>query len=197
MATDSSSSSTAGQVTMNNVAQMLAYFHTKHGLHEGMEYFLSLLYRVGLYEQYAQLFGSVCAEAKSSGSNPIQFSANAYLLLAASYLKSGYFNEAISISELMLKDPPKPSDIEESIRWRGMQISLQLIRNMAMHPELIPEDDDFDPLMFEIRTSTNDENQTNIFIAKTAGMEIHAVCALRASSIRISTSLIRFILSRF
>lgn len=144
----------------NQAAQMLAYFHTKHGLHEGMEYFLSLLYRVGLYEQYAQLFGTVCAEAKSKDSAPIQFSANAYLLLAASYLKAGYFKEAISISDLMLKDPPRPSDMEESIRWRGMQISLQLIRNMAMHPELIPDDDDFDPLMFEIRTSTNDENQT-------------------------------------
>ena len=142
---------------IDQAAEMLAYYHSRHTLRDGMEYFLSLLYRLGLYEQYAQLFGQACAEARGSEGSQIRFSATAYLLLAASYLKTGLYDEAISISELMLNDPPHPTDHDECLRWRGMQITLQLIRRMALNPELIPDDDKFDPLTFEIRTSGNSE----------------------------------------
>lgn len=142
---------------VDQAAEMLAFFHSKHHLHDGMEYFLSLLYRLGLHQQYAQLFGQVCAEAKQPGVEPVQFSATAYLLLAAAYLKSGLYEEAKSICNLMLKDPPTPSDHDESLRWRGIQVTLQLILKMACNPELIPSDESFDPLMFNIRLAGNSD----------------------------------------
>lgn len=131
-------------------AQLLAFFHSRHKLREGMEYFLSLLYRAGLFDEYAKLFGKICSDARTPGKQQYELSANAYLLLCASYLKAGYYEEAITMSDMMLRTPPAPRDIEESIRWKGMQVILKFIKKLAHNPSLIPDDPKFDPITFEI-----------------------------------------------
>lgn len=146
---------------LEEATQMLAFFHSRYKLREGMEYFLILLYRVGLHEEYISLFEKICAEAKLPGAERYDLSANAYLLLAAAYLKTGKYNDAITMANLMLKDPPLSQDFDESIRWKGMQVVLQLIRNLASHPELVPDDPRFDPIMFEIRNASYDEESAS------------------------------------
>lgn len=134
----------------DEAVRLLSYFHAHHSLREGMEYFLSLLYRTGMFDEYARLFGKICSDARTPGNNQYELSANAYLLLCASYLKAGYYDEAITMSELMLNTPPAPRDMDESIRWKGMKVILKFINNLAKNPSLIPENPEFDPITFDI-----------------------------------------------
>lgn len=138
---------------VEETARMLDFFHEHYGLREGMEYYLQILYRLRKFEEYAVLFGKCCSDAAKPGGVHYDFSANAYLLLAASYLMSGLREEAIRICELMLNDPPKPGDFEEHLRWKGMLLTLTFIRNLAKEPDLIPKNLDFDPVTFQIPVS--------------------------------------------
>ena len=130
--------------------RMLEFYHENFTLHEGMEYYLQVLYRARKYDEYAMLFGKCCSEAAKPGGISYGFSANAYLLLASSYLMAGLYDEAVKICDLMLKDPPAPSDFEEHLRWKGMQLTLTFIRNLAKEPGIIPSRPDFDPITFQI-----------------------------------------------
>ena len=133
---------------------MLSFYHEHYTLHEGMEYYLQVLYRARKYEEYATLFGKCCSESAMPGGISYGFSANAYLLLASSYLMAGFYDEAVKICELMLKDPPAASDYEEHLRWKGMQLTLTFIRNLAKDPDIMPSSrEDFDPLTFQIPIS--------------------------------------------
>jgi len=134
-------------------ARMLTFFNAKYSLREGMEYFLQILYRLRMYAEYASIFGKCCSDASRPGGNVYAFSANAYLLLAASYLMAGFYDEAIKICDLMLKDPPVANDFEEHLRWKGMQLSLTFIRNLAKDPSVMPKGDSFDPITFQIPIS--------------------------------------------
>lgn len=134
----------------DQAVRMLAFYNDTFALHEGMEYYLQVLYRARKYEEYATLFGKCCSDAAQPGGTSYGFSANAYLLLASSYLMAGLYEEAVKICDLMLKDPPSPSDYEEHLRWKGMQLTLTFIRNLAREPEIIPSRADFDPITFQI-----------------------------------------------
>lgn len=129
---------------------MLEFYHKTFILKEGMEYYLQVLYRAHRYQDYALLFGKCCSEARQPGATAYAFSANAYLLLASSYLMAALYEEAVKICDLMLKDPPPANDYDEHLRWKGMQLTLTFIRNLAEEPELIPHRKDFDPITFPI-----------------------------------------------
>lgn len=139
---------------VDEAIRMLSFYHEHYTLHEGMEYYLQVLYRARKYEEYATLFGRCCSESAMPGGISYGFSANAYLLLASSYLMAGFYDEAVKICELMLKDPPAASDYEEHLRWKGMQLTLTFIRNLAKDPDIMPSSrEDFDPLTFQIPIS--------------------------------------------
>lgn len=133
--------------------RMLSFFNERYSLREGMEYFLQLLYRLKKYGEYASIFGKCCADAQNPGSGAFQFSATAYLLLASSYLLSGLYEEAIKICNLMLESPPVATDFDEHLRWKGMQLTLTFIRNLAKNPSILPKSADFDPITFSIPVS--------------------------------------------
>lgn len=135
---------------VDEAVRMLSFYHEHYVLHEGMEYYLQVLYRARKFEDYALLFGKCCSESARPGGITYGFSANAYLLLASSYLMAGLYDEAVKICELMLNDPPAASDLEEHLRWKGMQLTLTFIRNLAKEPALIPDRKDFDPITFRI-----------------------------------------------
>jgi len=147
----------AAQVANNGlIAQavdMLRFFHERHELREGMEYYLQLLYRLRRYDEYTILFGNCCSEATKPGGVRFEFSGNAYLLLAASYLMSRHFNEAMELCDLMLKDSPKTAEIDEHLRWKGMQVTLSFIRKLAMQRSPIIAQSGFDPITYRIATS--------------------------------------------
>lgn len=131
-------------------ARMLTFYNDRFKLREGMEYFLQLLYRLRLYKQYVQIFSQCCTEAAEPGGTAYGFSANAYLLLASSYLMAGLYGEAITLTTHILSDPPVANDYDEHLKWKGMQLTLTFIRNLAKDPSLIPSMSDFDPVTFQI-----------------------------------------------
>jgi len=131
-------------------ARVLTFFNERYSLREGMEYYLQILYRLRLFKEYVGLFGKCCAEAAQPSAVNYNFSANAYLLLASSYLLTGLYEEAVKICDLMLNDPPAANDFEEHLRWKGMLLTLTFIRNLAKEPDMIPKIPDFDPVTFRI-----------------------------------------------
>jgi hypothetical protein len=65
----------------------------------------------------------------------------------------GLYDETIAITSMVLNNPPKASSVEDSIRLRGLLLSMKFIYNLANKPELIPDDANFDPLTFQINAS--------------------------------------------
>lgn len=144
----------AAQVVNNGcvvqAADLLKFYNDRHVLHEGMEYYLQLLYRLRRFDDYVSLFGDCCSAAAKPGGIRYDFSGNAYLLLAASYLMSRHFDEAVELCEFMLKDPPKANDFDEHIRWKGMQVVLSFIRNLARQKSPVITQDGFDPVTYNV-----------------------------------------------
>ena len=50
----------------------------------------------------------------------------------------------------MLKDPPKANDFDEHIRWKGMQVVLSFIRNLARQKSPVITQDGFDPVTYNV-----------------------------------------------
>lgn len=134
-------------------ARVLTYYNVKYSLCEGMEYYLQLLYRLRMFKEYVCLFGDCCGEASKPGGRAYNFTANAYLLLSSSYLLNGMYDDAVKMCDVMLNDPPTANDFDEQMRWKGMQLTLTFIRNLAKDPDLIPKKDAFDPITFRIPIS--------------------------------------------
>lgn len=140
----------ANEGELAEAERMLGFYNKRYTLREGMEYYLQLLYRLRRFGEYTSIFGECCAGVSKPGALRYDFSANAYLLLASSYLMSGGYDEAKGICDLMLNEPPTPKDFEEHLRWKGISLILTFIRSLAQKPSLIPKDKDFDPVTFQI-----------------------------------------------
>jgi tetratricopeptide (TPR) repeat protein len=135
----------------DEAAMMLVYYHKHYKLKAGLEYMFHMLYKARLYVPYIQYFSEFCSTTDEDDDVPL--SAQAYLMLAASYLMEGLYEETIAITSMVLNNPPKASSVEDSIRLRGLLLSMKFIYNLANKPELIPDDANFDPLTFQISAS--------------------------------------------
>jgi len=143
----------AGEGNTEEAASMLAWYHNKYGLREGMEFFLQLLYRSRQFGKYTEIFASCCEGAKKADGHEYDFSTMAYLLLAASYLMSHEFDAAQQVCNLLLAAPPSPDNIDDHIRWKGIQVTLSFIRNLAKDENPAINQPGFDPVCFQIGVS--------------------------------------------
>ena len=73
-------------------------------------------------------------------------------MCAASYLMLHEYDNALDICAMMIETPQQPESIEDHIQWKGIQVTLTLIRNLAQSKNPIISQRGFDPLKFEIRT---------------------------------------------
>lgn len=132
-------------------SQMLEWYNNKSGLSDGMEYYLQLLYRARRFDAYIQTFGKCCEDEKTVANPKYDFSTMAYLMLAASYLMEKEYDAAEKVCNLLLASPPSPDNIDDHLRWKGMQVTLSFIRNLAKsggNPAI--SQPDFDPICFQI-----------------------------------------------
>jgi tetratricopeptide (TPR) repeat protein len=129
--------------------QMLHYYDSHFHLQDGMEYYLHLMYRTRRYQEYTTLFGECCAASNNNNANvQYDFSANAYLLLASSYLMSKQYDEAKQMCDIMLLDQGPTSSFDEILRWKGVLFTLTFIKNLCNNPAIIPDNSEFDPITF-------------------------------------------------
>lgn len=116
--------SLAGKLERDDDAEMavflLSVYHHSFGLKVGMEYFLRLIFRIEMFEEYVTLFTNCCGKANDPDAPQYDFSLVAYLLLAVSFHRLGRKTDALSIAELLIQKHPSPSDIDEQLRLRGI-----------------------------------------------------------------------------
>lgn len=118
-------------------ADMLEYYHEKHTLREGMEYFLRLLYSQHRYERLLEVFEWCVEQAQQPDGAHYGFSPFCYMIVAAANLRMGNYRDAIEICDALLKQTPAITEIDDMMRWRGLQATLIHIRHMAQHPSEI------------------------------------------------------------
>lgn len=146
---------TAGRIdsegNIHEAVAMLEWYHARYGLHEGMEYLLSLLYRSRRYARYIALFTSCCETAQQIGGTRYEFSTMVYLMLAASHLMEHNFSETLEICDLILSTlPHHPASIEDHIRIKGIQLTVSLLHTLAESKSDDIDTPDFDPLCVKI-----------------------------------------------
>lgn len=59
------------------------------------------------------------------------------MIVAAANLRMGNYRDAIEICDALLKQTPAITEIDDMMRWRGLQATLIHIRHMAQHPSEI------------------------------------------------------------
>lgn len=128
--------------------EMLTFYHARHSLREGMEYYLRVLYTLRKFDTYRDLFQDICEQAVKAGAFNYELSPYSYLLLASCYLLTGCYDEAEQLTSTLISHPmPIPTDdLPEHTKWKGMLATLQYIRELAVNPRLIPSSPTFDPI---------------------------------------------------
>lgn len=116
---------------------MLDYYHAHYTLHEGMEYYIRLLYEFHKYERLLEVFDWCLEQSQQADGIHYGFSPFCYMVVAASNLRMGNYRDAIEICEALLKQNPPLTDMDDIMRWRGMQVTLGHIRYLAMNPSEI------------------------------------------------------------
>lgn len=147
----------AGQIDSDGyhlgASQLLGWYNARHGLREGMEFYLLTLYRSRQFERYIDVFTDCCTPGKLAPGESFDLSTMAYLLLAASYLMTREYDSAERICSLLLAQPPTPESIDDHIRWKGIQVTLSFIRKLASEKSPVIGQPDFDPVCFQIGVS--------------------------------------------
>ncbi len=70
-----------------------------------------------------------------------------YLLLCASLLKQHRFGDLDQLSSVILANPPEIPDMEDIMKFKGIQLTLQQMRILAQHEAYtLIDDPDFDPV---------------------------------------------------
>lgn len=127
---------------------MLEYYHKHYTLHEGMEYYLRLLYEFHKCEKLLETFEWCLEQSQKPDGLHYGFSPFCYMTVAASNLRMGNYHDTIEICEALLKQKPVLSDMDDIMRWRGMQVTLGHMRYLAMHPDEIDHSDiSADPIL--------------------------------------------------
>lgn len=134
-------------------ATLLGWFDEKYTLRDGFELYLQQLYKSRQYEEYTRIFTEAVQRQKSPGAYQYNFSTMSYTLLAASYLMSHEFESAHQVCDLVLAAPPAAGSIDDCVRWKGIQVVLSFIRNLAKEQNVVVNQPGFDPVCFQIGIS--------------------------------------------
>ena len=82
-----------------------------------------------------------------------------YLLLCASLLKQHRFGDLDQLSSVILANPPEIPDMEDIMKFKGIQLTLQQMRILAQHKAYaLIDDPDFDPVRQLFPFSTPGDN---------------------------------------
>lgn len=128
-------------------AILLDYFTEKYGFTSISELYLRLLYLAKRYGDYIARFEQLNVYRSENHPSPIEISVMGYLLLCASLLKQHRFGDLDQLSSVILANPPEIPDMEDIMKFKGIQLTLQQMRILAQHEAYtLIDDPDFDPV---------------------------------------------------
>lgn len=134
-------------------AKMLDFLYRNHGFKEHPNMVLYALYDAKEFKRFIEVFLELTTTNSPAGepwNKPGFFSGTDYLLLAASYLRAGYLEEAAQIAEAITTRKETPVGIDDTMHWRGVALTAKLIRSLAtVAPDKdgnYPDYSDFDPM---------------------------------------------------
>jgi len=140
-------------------AALLDYYTEKYGFTTLSELYLRLLYLAGRYGDYITRFEQLNAYRSENASSPIEISVMGYLLLCSSLLKQHRFDDLDQLSSVILSNPPSIPDMEDIMKFKGIQLTLQQMRILAQNEAYtLIDDPDFDPVRQIFPFSTPDGN---------------------------------------
>ncbi|MDE7142430.1 MAG: hypothetical protein K2O33_06030 [Muribaculaceae bacterium] len=140
-------------------ARLLDYHTEKYGFTSLSELYLRLLYLAGRYDDYIARFEQLNVYRSENHPSPIEISVMGYLLLCSSLLKEHRFDDLEQLSSVILSNPPEISDMEDIMKFKGIQLTLQQMRILAQHKAYALIDDaGFDPVRQLFPFSTPEGN---------------------------------------
>ncbi len=127
-------------------AELLDYYAEKYGFTILSETHLRLLYLAGRYADYITRFEQLNVYRAENNSTSIEISVMGYMLLCASLLKEHRFTDLDQLSSVILSNPPEITDIDDIMKFKGIQLTLQQMRILASHEAYaLIDDPGFDP----------------------------------------------------
>lgn len=140
-------------------AVFLDYFTEKYGFTTLSELHLRLLYLARRYGDYVARFDQLNVYRSENQPSPIEISVMGYLLLCSSLLKLHRFGDLDQLSSVILSNPPEIPDMEDIMKFKGIQLTLQQMRILAQHEAYaLIDDPDFDPVRQVFPFSTPEGN---------------------------------------
>ncbi|MCM1070730.1 MAG: hypothetical protein NC210_00205 [[Clostridium] fimetarium] len=127
-------------------ADLLDYHTEKYGFTTLSELYLRMLYLSGRYADYIRRFEQLNVYRAENDPSSIEISVMGYLLLCASLLKEHRFADLDQLSSVILANPPQIADIEDVMKFKGIQLTLQQMRILASHEAYaLIDEPGFDP----------------------------------------------------
>lgn len=140
-------------------AVFLDYFTEKYGFTILSELHLRLLYLARRYGDYVARFDQLNVYRSENQPSPIEISVMGYLLLCSSLLRLHRFGDLDQLSSVILSNPPEIPDMEDIMKFKGIQLTLQQMRILAQHEAYaLIDDPDFDPVRQVFPFSTPEGN---------------------------------------
>lgn len=136
----------------NQACVLLSCYNYNYGLSRGLEYFVILLYTVGLYNEVIGVVDSVMSrheqDEKDGKESPSVFSIVSFTIYAAALLMAKNYDRTLQITHELLNMEPVDlgCDLTRMLQRQGCIHIIKAIDQYARHPETIPTVEDFEPV---------------------------------------------------